>query len=732
MSKRLLNPSLLLALLVACDKDEAPSASVEADTVTDAGLGPTPDTTGPNSATDTNVGPGPTDTGGGTSTSDTAEPPWLDVFIPSDPSRDPCGDVPTTGRCKGRDIEACVAGTGNSERFVATRTCEAGTACAIRGGEAVCAPTGACTPYASECRGNRAAYCEAGQWVEETCSAGCRTTLVGALCKPSAPTVRYANTFAFEFRVPNDELTDWSDEVYANTGNDLLILSFQGGALIDAAVTDENGAFVIDAAATGNTDAGDFVSALLLKLEDPTRSAYGVLDPGQTGEQDVEARLESGFPDASYWGWSWGIQDIPANEGVYLPLDAGGGAAFVYNYLAVTYEYTKAYFGARPASSLSVWFGLGTSWSCGACFITWPNEFNGDRFDSQVFIPGDDDEGYWSGAVLAHEFGHWTMATYGVSPGEGGTHILGVPSHPGLAWSEGFATWFSSFMREEPYYYDRQDGLFFWLDLDERVYSAGHPWNRPVASEGLEQLIDENEVASMLLALTTPSNGEALMLTLASPRMTVAPFLRGYTTRDWDDLNEDYLPLPAWSTGESAPHFADFLDALVCGGTVAANGVNSVTEPALHYPYPSASPLCRSARAPIAVTFEDSPAGVVAVVRWHIPLEAPLSLGFVPGNSPVEIPAGSPPGELRLVYQASSLSGTVAPMKAAPDGLAVHLDGPHLRVHGTVPYRPREVVPPARTGPPLNLRGLGKRGTIALKFVPESLRAPYRKLMPSR
>src|SRR5690606_34614971 len=118
-------------------------------------------------------------------------------------------------------------------------------------------------------------------------------------------------------------------------------------------------------------------------------------------------------------------------------------------------------------------------------------------------------------AVTAHELGHWVMSTYGRSPGEGGQHILGIPSHPGLAWSEGWATWFSSVVRDSLVYYDKQGGVFFWIDLGARAYSGGQPWLRPEARFGLEQLMDENEVARTLLALTTESSVEGMLAALA-------------------------------------------------------------------------------------------------------------------------------------------------------------------------------------------------------------------------
>jgi hypothetical protein len=690
-----------------------PDTGVIADTVSPSDTTPS----GPNLPFDTIS---PSDTAGADTTSG--------ITIGVDPSRDPCKDVPTTGRCKGRDIELCVTGTGNAEPFISISRCDPGTACVNGANGPTCAPTGGCTPYDSECRGSRAAFCDAGQWVEENCPAGCRTSLIGAICRPTQQTLRYQNSLAFEFKIPNDQLDDWSDEVYATNLPGALILSFENGGVIDAAITDAEGHFTVDAVTPQSADGDDWVAAYLLRLESPIKTAYALLDPGVTGVQDLERSLDGLFPDASYWQWAWTTADIPSGEGAYLPLAAGSAAAFVYAYVASIYDYAVDLFGPRAESSLAFWFGLGTSWSCGACFTQQPYSFNGDRFGNVIFMPGNDDEGYWSDPVIAHEMGHWVMSNFGVSPGEGGVHYAGVPTHPGMAWSEGFATWFSSFVRDDSAHFDKQKGLFFVFDLAERVYIDGRAWNRPVASEGLEQLIDENEIAAMLLSLTTPSNGENVLRALSSPRMTQSPFLRGYENRFWEELDANYLPLPAWSTGESAPHFADYLDALVCAGSVSGGTVDAVTEPWLHYPYPSAAPLCRRASAPISVTYSDTPDGVIADVRWYIPLEADLELSFVPALAPpVEIPAGSPPGSTRLIF-ATSKKGPLGEAQQSLEGLSVRLDGRYLKVHGTVPYRDRPVIPPARTGPSFDFRGKAVRGSIPLKYVAPSKRAPLRKL----
>jgi hypothetical protein len=109
-------------------------------------------------------------------------------------------------------------------------------------------------------------------------------------------------------------------------------------------------------------------------------------------------------------------------------------------------------------------------------------------------------------------------------------------------------------------------------------------------------LIDENEVSAMMWELSAVAGlGRGpLDAALASARMTIPPYARGYVTHEWE-----MLPAPnqcehglVTATEFPAPMFADFLDALRCGG-VSADVIDGVTEPATYYPYPSATPLCQ-------------------------------------------------------------------------------------------------------------------------------------------
>lgn len=649
-----------------------------------------------------------TDEGDGTDTSG--------AELPSEPVG-ACGGVPVGGRCNGNAVEFCAAATGSADTRLASYACTADEICRDDGGQARCELVGECFSGGTECRGAALATCVGGRWQTSPCASGCVASEFGANCRSGASAGRYQGRLTYELKPPNQALSDWSPTPVQVPAAGFLVLSFADGVLIDATVTstasEDAGRFEIDAVPAELVDGDDYLAAVAARGNASQQLIYLVAKSGfSPGRQDVSAVP----PAPDYWLWTWTPAQIRSPGEVNIPLDAGSGAAFVFDYLRFVYDASVDFYGERLNAPLVVWLDYGVDWSCGACMGPWRYaDPGGAVFERQIWLSGGADEGFWSGAVVAHELGHYLMATYGVWPGEGGQHIIGLPSHPGLAWSEGFATWFSTVVRGDTVYYDKQQGAFFWFDLARRAYS-NTTWNRPVADFGLEQLIDENEVAAMLLALTREETLGGLLAAIASPRMTQPPYLRGYRRRVWDGLDQQGLPLPFQSSQESAPHFADFLDTVVCGGVAPPVTVDQVTEPFVHYPFPSGAPLCRSGRAPIAARWTDDGALELA---WHWALASALVVAL-DGEEALVLPAGTPPGAHRIPATHVSFAeistgssgdpwgASVRVSREPPRALTVQATGPLVRIGERVLGRGvalRPTSPPAPTDP--------DRGTIA-------------------
>ena len=216
---------------------------------------------------------------------------------------------------------------------------------------------------------------------------------------------------------------------------------------------------------------------------------------------------------------------------------------------------------ATKQDSIVVYWEKGKDVGCGACFS---NKGNGpfhvdpagdldDLYDTAIYISGTEgNPTQWSYSVLSHELGHWVMANYSRSPGEGGPHYVGQASKPGLAYSEGWATsfgqWNVSFAGDwDPIYIDTQDGTTFFVDIAKASWTGG-ALQTPSKTGGIDQNINENIVASMLFKLnagstgvTTPVAGgqglgpDALFKAFTSPRVT-GSINRGYSRVDVVDF----------------------------------------------------------------------------------------------------------------------------------------------------------------------------------------------------
>jgi hypothetical protein len=123
---------------------------------------------------------------------------------------------------------------------------------------------------------------------------------------------------------------------------------------------------------------------------------------------------------------------------------------------------------------------------------TWElGQTDGTYYDGAVMLgaTSDDDDGY-DDAVILHELGHYVEAIYGRSDSPGGGHG-GEATDPRLAWSEGWATYFSSSARRNQFYVDTNAGGGFSNDLEKDVTMAQ-------ATGAMTQNVSEELVSQIL------------------------------------------------------------------------------------------------------------------------------------------------------------------------------------------------------------------------------------------
>jgi hypothetical protein len=124
---------------------------------------------------------------------------------------------------------------------------------------------------------------------------------------------------------------------------------------------------------------------------------------------------------------------------------------------------------------------------------------------SELHLLGDasDSDGF-DDTVILHESGHWIEDIYGRSDSPGGDHD-GSPTDPTLAWSEGFSTYFSMAITNQPIYGDSNAQGGFSYNGDTSVTKAN-----PAGAIG--QNVSEDMVTEILwdMADAPPSDDDGV------------------------------------------------------------------------------------------------------------------------------------------------------------------------------------------------------------------------------
>ncbi len=515
------------------------------------------------------------------------------------PDGGPCGDIPQYGKCIGDTVVSCATPTGSTTPKVTTWTCKSYEECKSTSGGAYCGlRAGACYPGTTKCSGASLLNCGSGAtWTTTSCSSGCITTEVGSSCATSGATSIYTGTLQYDFRTPGT--TDWSSSTWRATAPNILIVSYDGSTVVDYTTTSSTGTFSLKVPSVPSKSTT--LRAWLIGRRTDGSLAFAVARPGftTTGAHTTPETSEIGST-ASIVSGVWDVVAYPSGSTIVFGATSGGGYFRVYDYLRYAHSAAE-YVSGKRGKSLVAWMQPNVSWDCGACYNGTYASVGTYSFASQIWIPMvAGDESYWSDAVTAHEVGHWAMDSLGRSPREGGTHFLNCATFPGQAWSEGWATLFSSMARDSTRYTDKQSGTYFWFDIGTRT-SSGSLWPAPTPSAGLLQQIAENEVAGMGWRLTKPppstdssrlESNARLLRALSSVRITASPFARGYRRHSWE-ASPSCSKSSVYEYSESVPMFADFLDALLCSGEASDAEVESAVDPATAYPYYPSGKICK-------------------------------------------------------------------------------------------------------------------------------------------
>ena len=349
-----------------------------------------------------------------------------------DAGTDACQGVPVDGECLSTTVvRFCAVSTGSGGNTVKTYACSGAATCQQSASGASCVSgSNSCTPGDQRCSANLLQECAAnGTWpVGTSCGTGtCTNSTLGSFCAPPVATVTLTATLKYQVRTPVISGTgffdqDWSAATTVLPARNVVVRSTTGTGsalkVIDTVTTNSAGQYTVKVPSTPSADDRVFFSAV---GGDSLGVRFAVADPQfGTGEfqpgQDVTApRL---------WGWSATVSNLTNGGTLTVTTAQGSGALNLFDELQQVYAQDRLLHQGVSGKTVVMWFGLNTTWSCGACFLDYP----GSGFEAQVFMSGDStDQAYWGDAVTSHELGHWALARVGQDDDEGAAEYIAHP-----------------------------------------------------------------------------------------------------------------------------------------------------------------------------------------------------------------------------------------------------------------------------------------------------------------
>ncbi len=545
--------------------------------------------------------------------------------------------VPASGRCieNNRAIEYCRIPPPNSQGkqdppTVERAACESFEACRVRDdGSAACdldAAAGVvCRPDETSCDNNTLKVCNAdGKASTDTaCGAGlsCRTP-------PGQPAqcVEFASAAGTDGPHLRGSIS-FERQGMSQTGPTPLsvnpawldrIAVYNGDTYIGAAITDGEGKF--DAQLTEPATADTTVYVYAMDFDDATQQPLVAI----VRNTDPEINTQN---SNDYWFWSnkdRGSQGVITVNGDQAEMSEftitepeGSGALRIFQWIRygmLRLDDPNGLAGTplpstqgKTQQTVAVFWERGVDSVCGACFlgaqgggatVTPQGTDTVDHYDTLMQISGSNgNPTHWSYSVLSHELGHWSMANYSRSPGEGGQHFVGQASKPGLAWSEGWATAFGQWNSSDiaggeydPVYYDTQDGTTFWVNIATASYSNG-ALQTPDPNGPIDQFINENVVSGMVWHLWHPDNAR-FAASADSPGGNDEGLYAGVGDDNmFRAVQSQRLLSQNYNRGYERVDLIDFYDAARCEPDVASD--QSITDVSANVGFPwDRNPTC--------------------------------------------------------------------------------------------------------------------------------------------
>ncbi|MBQ9396861.1 MAG: hypothetical protein IJU23_15275, partial [Proteobacteria bacterium] len=256
----------------------------------------------------------------------------------------------------------------------------------------------------------------------------------------------------------------------------------------------------------------------------------------------------------------------------------------------------------------------GFTWNCGTCYEMTKTSVGGTTLDSTLFVGGsNNDESAWGYPTILHEFGHYILFQKRDDT-EGGTHYLTSVSEPKLAWSEGWATFYSlatmSLRNNAPVsqYWRVIDNGSYWLDYahlydDSQSGSVYVPQPSLDAPRGMYQDLGEAWITYLLWDLwdgqevgdpSIPADGISFTMNQFYKAISSGRYLHPeYYQKASRCPEHAYLnDTAALNDCKNKVYLGHFLDALLCSASSGdVTKVNAMLNER-RYPYDD-EPVCQ-------------------------------------------------------------------------------------------------------------------------------------------
>ena len=508
---------------------------------------------------------------------------------------DACKGVPTEGQCMGASkIQSCfVSEEANTAPQIIESTCGAQQECKLVNGSAACRPTGACFEGSTNCKDSATVReCVSGAWKETVCGGADSCVAqpgAGASCGLQDPVtgITLKGHVDYEFHVVNTSATDFDSKVEHEGAVDMFVTVFDNENLIGMGLTSVGG---------NGKNPGDWEVALASAPTNKTFVYFWPMlfdDNGNPRMALAHAQSAKVQTQASDKYWSFGFGPVcdgatctTTDMGTQLITEAeGSGAVHIYQWIDYGMFRVNGFIPTVNPLTMAVFWEPGNAFDCGNCFA--PPQMGGasvtfdtangliDHYDSSINISGTEDTpSHWGRTTISHELGHWITQSYSKSPGEGGQHFVDAASLPGLAFSEGWATFSgqtnlsNNTSDNEPVAFRKSHGTSFWVNIAKVEWSGGEI-ELPDPKGPIDQDINENVVTAMLWSLWASGNAQSPQGLGDDPMFKVLPSQRlvGSTNRGYFKVDT-----------------VDYFDALKCGGLATGAQISAVTGP-VNYPY---------------------------------------------------------------------------------------------------------------------------------------------------